>query len=345
MISPGFVEDALSCLHMAGIATAPLLAEAGLPEKVTEPVSNTSYGRLWWLIAQTIRDEFFGLAERPMRPGSFALLCHSVLHTKTLEQALERALLFLSIVLDDPRGELRVRGGEAEIALANTGKPRSAFAYRTYWLILMGVACWLIGRRLPLRRLDFSCAAPAHRDDYRQFFGAPVHFDCTETLLTFNAAHLSLPVVRDEQALKIFLREAPANILVRYRHDQGLTARLRQELNGIPPVNWPKFDDLARDLRMAPVTLRRRLRAEGQSYATIKSELRRRLARRLLNAKILSVTEIANQLGYSEPSAFYRAFHKWSGGSPRGTRTSWAGEALFESGAASPAPTGTDPPL
>lgn len=320
MISPGFVDDALGCLESAGIATAPLLAAAGLPERVTEPVSNTSYGRLWWLIARTTQDEFFGLAERPMRPGSFALLCHSVLHTKTLQEALERALLFLSVVLDDPRGELRVRGGEAEIVLGDTGRQRSAFAYRTYWLILMGVACWLIGRRLPLRRLDFSCAAPEHRDDYRQFFGAPVRFDCAETALIFNAVHLSLPVVRDEQALKIFLREAPANILVRYRHDRGLTAKIRQKLNLMPPADWPHFDDLARDLGTTPVTLRRRLRAEGQSYATIRSELRGRLARRLLDAKVLSVTEIANELGYSEPSAFYRAFHKWSGNTPRGKR-------------------------
>jgi AraC-like DNA-binding protein len=249
------------------------------------------------------------------------LLCHAVLHTRTLGEALKRALLFLTIVLDDPRGELKVRDGVAEILLTDRIQPRGAFAYRTYWLILMGVACWLIGRRLPLRRLDFACAAPAHRDDYRHFFGAPVHFDQSETRLTFNAAHLALPVVRDEQALRIFLRDAPANILVRYRHDQGVTAKVRQKIDSLPPADWPGFDDLAAALQMTPVTLRRRLRSEGQSYGTIKNELRGRLARRLLDANELSVAEIAVHLGYSEPSAFYRAFQKWSGTSPRGVVT------------------------
>lgn len=317
MILPGFVEDALGSLYEAGIDVGPLLAAAGLPKSVTQPVSNSSYGRLWWLIAETMQDEFFGLAARPMRPGSYEMLCHCVLHTKNLEQALKRALTYLSLVLDNPRGELTVIGGEAKIVLSTVTGPRTAFAYRTFWLILMGVACWLVGRRLPLMQLRFSCAAPVHRDDYRQFFGAPVHFDAEETSLVFDAAHLDLPVVRDEPALKIFLRDAPANILVRYRHDGGVTERIRQKISSSPPGEWPHFNDLARDLCLAPATLRRRLHAEGQTYSSIKDELRTGLASRLLDSQEMTISEIAAELGYSEPSAFYRAFKKWSGGSPR----------------------------
>lgn len=320
MILPGFVEDALGSLNEAGIDVAPLLVAAGLPESVTEPVSNIGYGRLWWLIAETMQDEFFGLAARPMRPGSYEMLCHCVLHTKTLEQALKRALTYLSLVLDNPRGELTVIGGEAKIVLSTATGPRTAFAYRTFWLILMGVACWLVGRRLPLKQLRFSCAAPVHRDDYCQFFGAPVHFDAEETSLVFDATHLDLSVIRDEPALKIFLRDAPANILVRYRHDGGATERIRQKLGAVSPEEWPHFDDLALDLRLAPATLRRRLRAEGQTYSSIKDEVRTGLARRLLDSQVMTISEIAAELGYSEPSAFYRAFSKWSGGSPRGRR-------------------------
>ena len=66
-ISPGFVEDALACLRGQGIDAAPLLRQAGLPDPVTGPVSTDCYGRLWWLIAQAMQDEFFGLAARPMR--------------------------------------------------------------------------------------------------------------------------------------------------------------------------------------------------------------------------------------------------------------------------------------
>jgi AraC-like DNA-binding protein len=297
------------------------MAQIGLSERVTEPVTNVEYGRLWWLIAETIDDEFFGLAARPMRPGSFNLLCHAVLHAGTLERALRRALQFLNVVLDDPRGELRIRDGMAHVILTDAGPPRPAFAYRAYWLILMGVACWLIGRRIPLRTLDFACPAPVHRQDYHKFFGAPVLFDQPVTRLVFSSSYLSLPIIRSDVALESFLREAPANILIRYRHDNDLSARVRAQLNALPIAEWPSFAELAAGLGMSVPTLRRRLRGEGQSFSTIKDELRFVAAERLLQENRLSVAEVAAELGYSEPSAFYRAFHKWMGQSPGRFRT------------------------
>ncbi|MFC4624131.1 AraC family transcriptional regulator [Daeguia caeni] len=315
-ITPGFVEDALERVRAAGFDPASLMVAAGLPEHVSEPISNIEYGRLWWLIAETLQDEFFGLAARPMRPGSFNMMCYAVLHAGTLERALRRSLQFLNLVLENPRGDLRIRDGVAEIVL--TGKPAAhpAFAYRTYLLILMGVACWLVGRRIPLRHLDFACPAPVHRQDYRQFFGAPVLFDQRETRLVFDSSYLSAPIVRSEAALESFLREAPANILIRYRHDHDVSLRVRTLLGQCAFSDWPDFDAVARQLRLSPATLRRKLRAEGQSFGAIRDELRLVAAQKLLRERQHAIAEIAAELGYSEPSAFYRAFQKQMGQSP-----------------------------
>lgn len=321
MISAGFVGDALDCLKRQGLDCAGVLRHAGIasPE---EPVSNLQYGQLWLAIADLSHDEFFGLGARPMRPGSFRLLCHAILHAGTLERALRRALTFLNVVLDDPAGQLRKQEGQAEILLMDHAGPRPAFAYRTYWLLLLGVLCWLIGRRIPLRRVDFSCPAPENRQDYRQFFGAPVHFDQPCSRLTFSAVYLGLPTIRDEKALRQFLRAAPANILFRYRHDQGLSARIRNRLQGLAPEEWPDFDAVAAALTLSPATLRRRLRGEGQSYSAIRDEIRYGLAQRLLQQDTILVSDIATRLGYAEPSAFYRAFLKWSGMTPTAFRLS-----------------------
>ncbi|MGU7774766.1 AraC family transcriptional regulator [Burkholderia sp. MR1-5-21] len=325
MIAPGFVEDALASLRRQGVDVAPLLRAAGLPADVDAPVTVQQYGRLWLAMAEALDDEFFGLAARPMRVGSFALLCHAVLHTDTLEQALRRSLRFLRVVLDHPHGRLQVAGGEARIVLADVGEPRPAFAYRTFWLILLGLACWLVGRRIPLRRIDFACPSPEHRADYSLFFGAPVHFGQPDSRLTFDAAFLALPTIRSEQALKTFLRGAPANILVRYRHDTGWVAKIRAHLKAMPAAEWPCFDTLAAQLDMPPATLRRRLRGEGQSFAAIKDEMRSVMAQSLLRDGTRSVADIAVELGFSEPSAFHRAFRKWTGHSPGGFRADQAG--------------------
>ncbi|REF73381.1 AraC family transcriptional regulator (plasmid) [Paracoccus versutus] len=320
MISPGFVEDALGCLYRRRIDPGPLLVAAGIHDR-GQPVSNVQYGRLWLAIADAVGDEFFAEGARPMRPGSFKLLCQATVHAGTLENALRRALRFLAVLLDDPTGSLSVQDGLAEIRLTDRAAPRRAFAYRTYWLILLGLMCWLIGRRIPLMRVDFACAAPEDRGDYLQFFGAPVHFDQPASRLSFAASYLPLPIIRQEKALQGFLRGAPANILIRYRHDQGLTARIRARLQAAPPADWPVFDRLAADLRLSPATLRRRLRAEGQGYGAIRAEIRLRAARQLLRDTPLSVAEIAHRLGYGEPSAFHRAFLKQAGIPPGAFRS------------------------
>lgn len=322
-ISPGFVEDAVECLVRRGIDPNALLATAGIAATTDtpgEPVTHLQYGRLWLAIAERIGDEFFGQAARPMRPGSFVLMGHAVLHAGTLEHALRRALRFLGVVLDDPIGVLRQRDSQAEIVLSDAHGPRSAFTYRTYWVLLLGLMCWLIGRRIPLSRVDFACPAPPNRQEHYQFFGAPVHFDQPHSQVSFAAQHLSLPTIRDERELKSFMRAAPANLLFGYRHDQGMSSSIRKHLRATDPTDWPNFEALATRLGLSAGTLRRRLRGEGQSYSAIRDELRQALARQWLGGSELTISQIALRLGYAEPSAFHRAFLKWAGRSPASWR-------------------------
>jgi len=322
MIAPSFVEEALDSLRRGGRPTEPLLTGLGLPPVVTEPVSAQTFGQLWLAIAAELDDECFGLGARPMQRGSFTLLCHCVLHAPTLERALRRALRFLNLVLGEPTGRLVVHDGIAEVQLSDEGEPRSAFAYRSYWIILHGLICWLVGRRIPIRLVDFRCAEPVQSADHRLFFGAPIRFSQSASRLGFDAAMLALPISRSEQQLRQFLRGAPANILLRYRYDAGTAAAVRRRLTQKEPADWTSFATLATDMRMSSSTLRHRLHDEGQSYAGIKDEIRRDLACSLLTNTDRTVSEIATRLGYSEPSAFYRAFRKWMGLSPEAFRKS-----------------------
>ncbi len=81
---------------------------------------------------------------------------------------------------------------------------------------------------------------------------------------------------------------------------------------------------MARTLRMPNSTLRHRLGQEGQGYAEIKEEVRRDLAMALLLEGERNMGEIALELGFAEPSAFYRAFRKWTSKSPG----AWRREAV-----------------
>ncbi|MGB7478811.1 MAG: helix-turn-helix domain-containing protein [Burkholderiaceae bacterium] len=92
--------------------------------------------------------------------------------------------------------------------------------------------------------------------------------------------------------------------------------RGRSTSRALPAPQWPEFDALADELNLAGSTLRRRLEQEGQSYQAIKDQLRRDLAIDRLLRSTDSVAAIAAELGFAEPSAFYRAFKKWTGARP-----------------------------
>ena len=145
---------------------------------------------------------------------------------------------------------------------------------------------------------------------------ADLRFERPNTAIAFEAGYLDLPVQQNERSIKEFLRTAPESILLKYKNGSSLSARVRRRLRQFEPGEVPDFEDLAGELNLAPATMRRRLHEEGTSYQSIKDQLRRDLAIGYLSHTDRSVMEIALELGFSERSAFHRAFRKWTGASP-----------------------------
>lgn len=329
-ISICFVAEALAEAKRRGLDIAALTARAGFSAELLDMplarVSPQQYGALWHALAAELDDEFFGMDAHPMRPGGFAILCHAVLDCRDLRHALERALRFFSLVLDDVSGHLGVEDGRAALTLVDRARPARLFAHGTLFVILYGLACWLVGRRLPILAASFCQPAPGHAAEYRLIFGQALRFDQPASRLVMDAAHLELPLVRERKAAQAFLREAPANFLVKYRCRNGPTALVRGRLCRVPPADWPDFEDLAASMHTTASTLRRHLEQEGRTYQGIKDELRRDLAVDYLCNSPSSVADIAHALGFAEHSAFHRAFRKWTGASPGAYRHGASGD-------------------
>jgi AraC-like DNA-binding protein len=316
-----FVASALQSVRGADLNADELLANVGLSSSLLQVpqarVSAKHYGALWRAIAAALDDEFFGQDSRRMKVGTFAMLCHSVLNCKTLGQALDRSLRFYALILDDISGTAERGAKEARIVLHEApGVSRRVFAHELLLMLLYGVSCWLVGRRIPILRTEFSYAEPAHSAEYRLMYCAELHFNRPHTLLAFEAGYLDLPVVQNERSAKEFLRTAPESILLKYKNGSSLTARVRRRLRQFLPGTVPDFEQLADEMSMTPATMRRRLHEEGESYQSIKDQLRRDLAISYLSHSKRSVMDIALELGFSERSAFHRAFRKWTGASP-----------------------------
>jgi AraC-like DNA-binding protein len=316
-----FVTSALRAVLERRLDADTLLKQVGLsPALLQSPqarVSAQHYGALWRLVALTLDDEFFGQDSRRMKAGSFAMMCHAVLACKTLAQALDRSLRFYSLVLDDISGSLVRRGAEATLLLSDrSAAPQREFAHEVLLILLHGVSCWLVGRRIPIQRAQFAYPEPAYSAEYCIMYSTNLEFRAPHTAMVFDASYLDLPIVQNERTVKEFLRIAPENILVKYKNGSSLGARIRRRLRQSLPGDLPEFEAVAREMSLTPATLRRRLHEDGTSFQAIKDQLRRDIAISHLSHSKRSTMDIGLELGFSERSAFHRAFKKWTGASP-----------------------------
>jgi AraC-like DNA-binding protein len=323
-VSIELVHEALLVAVTRGADVAGVLRQARIDEQLLHAplarVSASAYARLWAVLADLLDDEFFGMDSHPMRKGSFRLLCQACASAETLEQALHRMLRFLGLVLDDFQGELHREAAFAVITLHDHGTMRRLFAYGTWFVLVHGLSCGLVRRRIPLEQLTFRSPAPLDDSHYRTRFCQNLMFDAPSTQMRFDARLLDLKLLETPATISAFVGDAPANLIVKYRNERSVSALIRRRLQNLPPVQWPELDELARGLCMSGTTLQRRLQAEGMNYQRLKDELRRDIAIDLLSADAFTVAEVATRTGFRETSAFHRAFKKWTGISPGGYR-------------------------
>ncbi|WP_233871374.1 AraC family transcriptional regulator [Paraburkholderia adhaesiva] len=303
--------DATPLLEAAGIARATLVTPGAR-------VSAAQYGALWLAIARALDDEFFGQDSHAMKSGSFVAMTHAALGARTGRRALQRAVDFMRLVLDDLAAHIDIDETRVRLTFAHRdGTPApTMFAYATWLILVYGLVCWLVGRRIPLVAARFRCAAPAAVDEYRLMFCDDMAFGQDASYVDLSPAFLDLPVIQTSDSARTFLRNAPGNFVVKYRNPGSFAARVRRTLRALPAAAWPDADTIAHRLNVAPATLRRRLKQEGHSCQSIKDELRRDLAIAALQDARRSVADVAAAVGFAEPSAFHRAFRKWTGMRP-----------------------------
>ncbi|MDM0056535.1 AraC family transcriptional regulator [Variovorax fucosicus] len=328
-VSIELVHEALHAASLRNMDLSRVFEAATLDRELLQSprarIPAVAYSRMWVALADLMDDEFFGLDSHGLRRGSFALMTRAAVSTHNLEHALRRMLRFLHATLDDFRGELIRTDADARIVLHDAGVMRRLFGYGTWFILVHGLACWLVHRRIPLREMQFRCPPPVDDSHYRTRFCQNVVFGGDSTHIVFDSALLDLDIAETVDTVDAFLAEAPGNLLVQYRNEASTSAIVRRQLRSQSPNQWPEVDKLAQDLHVSGTTLQRRLQQEGLSYQRLKDDLRRDIAIDLLSASSMTVSEVAARTGFQETSAFHRAFKKWTGVSPGAYRT--AGES------------------
>ena len=159
-------------------------------------------------------------------------------------------------------------------------------------------------------------AAPAHAEAYKRILGLDVVFGSDKNAILLPPGWASIPVAKSKRYVFGIFSERAEKLLAEL--ETSRTVRGQVEAHAIPLLHTGELciDRIAGLMALSRQTLYRKLKAEGVTFEAVLDELRCRMALHYLDGRKVSVNETAYLVGFSEPSAFSRAFKRWTGRSP-----------------------------
>jgi AraC-like DNA-binding protein len=278
-------------------------------------------GRLSELAIDLTKDPALGLHTiNAIRRES--LVAQLMARSPTARDALESLLRLHKLLGDECRLQLRETGPDVTLRYERPGG-LSARATRYVTEInvhgLYALLHYFAPHARPTR-VSFAYRAPSYHAEYRRVFRGIERFDQPFTGIVFDRALMDAAPMYHDEELHRTLRELAASRVLRLTRGACCVDRVRDVLARHVAPSAATMFSVARALSINRRTLRRRLAAEGTSYDAVARAALAQRARTLLAVEQRTIRETALALGYSDASAFHRAFKRWTGTTPSACR-------------------------
>jgi AraC-like DNA-binding protein len=317
-VAVGYLHALLDYARSRGLSLDALRAElpfdaADRDARVPESVGAALFDRA----AALLGDDALGLhVGEQVRPGHYGALGFVAMNCTRLGEALDALRRYQALVID--LGGVELQHDAKTLTLCwNPGRDGPYRQLAEFNLAgLVSFARWMAGAQARPLRIDVMYGAPTDTREHARILGCPLRYaqPCYRVVLPAHA--LGAPLIQPDPAMReLMQRLADQQLHALPRGDDWLAhvraqiaRRLRQ-----PPV---ELDAVAGALALSSRSLQRRLQAERLSFSGLVEQVRRELAERHLADATLDLADIAFLLGYSEQSAFQRAFKRWTGATP-----------------------------
>lgn len=281
--------------------------------RVTTDQANRLIQALW----VATDDELFGGGPKPVRRGTFKMMTLGLIHAPDLRTAIRRYVEFSNIATGFDAIGLEVDDTTTRLYLNPSGHAEtSQLLVDVLMAVFHRFSGWLIGEQIELDSVELPGAAPAHAAEYLLIYGVAPAFGAPRAAMAFSSRYLDAPLIRSETELMEFIRKSPNDLLFRQDYQPTTSSRVRRMIERRKADEAVTVDDVAKRLAVSAQHLRRLLRDEGTSFREIKEEILRDEAIASLVRGGETVEELSERLGFSEPSAFRRAFRRWTGNPP-----------------------------
>ena len=273
------------------------------------------------LAAEELQDTLFGFhLARDFDLREIGLVYYVIASSDRLIDALLNGQRFCAIVNQGIRVDVVQDKQSIAIIPDYVGVDRETDRHQIeFWLVTAVRICRQVTEtRLAPRRIGIKHRRDDSPAEFKAFFGCDVDFGAEGDEIIFPATVASLPIAGRDRYLNDMLQTyAEAALADRPQAPTTLRSTVEGAVTQLLPHGKANLVNVSRDLAIGSRTLTRRLGDEGLTFKKVLDESRVALAKRYLGERDLPLTEVAWLLGYNEVSAFFHAFKRWTGMTPR----------------------------
>jgi AraC-like DNA-binding protein len=323
MISLAAATGLIEAIEAAGCPPDRVLRPLGLTRSALgDPhgfIPSSDFAQLLEEAAQATGDESFGLhfGER-FHPKNIGLLTYVVINSPTVSAAFENVGRYLRVHNEAARSSVVVEGRWAsarhEFSGLTVAVPRQQNEFST--AVAIGTVRLMAGSDWVPIEVRFAHPAPHALAEHARIFGAPVSFGHDANALVMEREFLERQVPAADERLYPILRRYLEGVLAEMPAEDRLLASVRRAIGESIRDGNPKLAAVAKKVALSPRSLQRQLREFGTEFNALVDDTRRRFSIHYLRDRKHTLTEVAYLVGYSEVSAFNRAFRRWTGSTP-----------------------------
>ncbi|BFM06814.1 AraC family transcriptional regulator [Halioxenophilus aromaticivorans] len=308
-----------------GVRRAMLIDNGIRPEALENPGARVQVQKFANLLRDAmieLQDEQLGYGVGVQPPGTWTTMAQYALDAENLGDAIRRLSRFYRFVPwgVETRCEMLDENTNFTMRPANPENKFSPYLYESFLFYYYQFCCWLTDYRIPVLAIGFNFESTSYSEDYVGVF-SPQRVDYLEefSFISFSSRYNSLPIKHTAISIKKMIEHANLVLFNQYLQQARWAEKVEQVI-AISAFQNNSITSVALQLCIHPHTLRRRLKNEGRQFAEVRDKLRLKLAMNQLKQTRKSIEDIAIELGYSETSAFSRAFKRWTKLSPQNFR-------------------------